>query len=178
MILKNTNLFELPERFTIEVPECEMLSHFERAKQYKNLEIFGDPKNKTHRHGLKSEYLNLKLVRQYFWDSEKDIFIVYVVEIRENSLRVLRTSLGGIVDAMRYNPRICMPSNNSSKLLNPNEKIKSDYVGFNGECVFDEALSIITNKEAFCKVVWFRLRCLDTYFNFKDISPRIVSNDR
>jgi hypothetical protein len=81
MILRNTNLFDLLESFTIEVPEDELKLHLEKAKRYNGFEISQSMLDPKHCHGLKT---NLDFTKQFYWDAESDIFIAFKVELLGN----------------------------------------------------------------------------------------------
>jgi hypothetical protein len=178
MILKDKKLFDLPEGFVIQIPDHELCQHFERINTHHSFELWYNADNPSHCHGLKSKLLDLRSIEQYFFDTENDMHIAYLVQIYQSSLRVLKSSLGGAVDAFGYQPNIFKGSQLPVGFLK-SEKIFYQYLGNrSSKSVFDEALSSITSSSAFCETIWYRISNLDTNYLLKNMSPRTIGNDR
>jgi hypothetical protein len=175
MILKNPNLFDLPESFTIEVPEVELQAHLERASKYNGFELLQSRYNPKHCHALRS---NLDLTKPHFWDSEDNGFIAFEVEFKGNSIKVLKSSLGGAMDIMLSNVDIISKSIASGNLFERMYSFQSRYGSNSPNSLFTDVINSVGDPKLFCKDVWYKVRNLETYNVSINISPRIVGNDR
>jgi hypothetical protein len=105
--------------------------------------LYNQPSNPGHCHGLR---INFNRNTQLYWDNQTRGFSAFEVKFFQGSLIVLRSSIGGLVDAVRTYPPIGGSFHNDTALFD--EPSLFEYrKDKNPKLAFDEIAGVIENPQ-------------------------------